>query len=66
MSEDRVAPCNNSQEMFKEINSMIETFQLQMKVTKDTAILTENDEIKSWWKEYCEDWQLIEIISAVL
>ena len=47
MSEDRVAPCNNSQEMFKEINSMIETFQLQMKVTKDTAILTENDEIKS-------------------
>ena len=66
MSEDRVAPCNNSQEMFKEINSMIETFQLHMEVTKDTAILTENDEIKSWWKEYCEDWQLIEIISAVL
>ena len=65
MSEDRVAPCNNSQEMFKEINSMIEMFQLHMKVTKDTAILTENDEIKSWWKEYCEDWQLIEIISAV-
>ena len=65
MSEDRVALCNNSQEMFKEINSMIETFQLHMKVTKDTAILTENDEIKSWWKEYCEDWQLIEIISAV-
>ena len=47
MSEDRVAPCNNSQEMFKEINSMIETFQLHMKVTKDTAILTENHEIKS-------------------
>ena len=47
MSEDRVAPCNNSQEMFKEINSMIEMFQLHMKVTKDTAILTENDEIKS-------------------
>lgn len=66
MSEDRVALCNNSQEMFKEINSMIETFQLHMKVTKDTAILTENDEIKSWWKEYREDWQLIEIISAVL
>lgn len=47
MSEDRVAPCNNSQEMFKEINSMIEKFQMQMKVIKDTAMLTENDEIKS-------------------
>ena len=45
MSEDRVAPCNNSQEMFKEINTMIlEKFQLQMKVIKDTAILTENDQ----------------------
>ena len=45
---------------------MMEKFQLQMKVIKDTAILTENDEIKSWWKEYCGDWQLIEIVSAVL
>ena len=51
--------------MFKEINSMIEKFQLQMKVIKDTAILTENDEIRSRWNEYCEDWHLIEMVSAV-
>ena len=44
---------------------MMEKFQLQMKVIKDTAILTENDEIKSIWKEYCEDWHLMEIVSAV-
>lgn len=37
-----------------------------MKVIKDTAILTGKDEIKSRWKKYCEDWQLIEIVSAVL
>ena len=36
-----------------------------MKVIKDTAILTENDEIKSRWKKYCEDWHLIEMVSAV-
>jgi len=67
MSEDRVAPCSNSQEMFKEINFMIEKFQLQMqiKVIKDTAILTGKDEIKSRWKESYEDWHLIEIVSAV-
>lgn len=65
MSEDRVAPCNNSQEMFKEINSKIENFQLQMKVIKDTAIITGKDEIKSRWKEYCEDWNLVESVSAV-
>ena len=44
---------------------MMEKFQLQIKVIKDTAILTVNDEIKSRWKEYCEDWHLIEMISAV-
>ena len=44
---------------------MIEKFQLQMRVIKDTAILTENDEIRSRWNEYCEDWHLIEILSAV-
>lgn len=45
MSEDRVVPCNNSQEMFKEINTMIlQKFQLQMKVIKDTGILTENEQ----------------------
>lgn len=44
---------------------MIGKFRLQMKVIKDTAILTENDEIKSRWKKYCEDWHLIEMVSAV-
>ena len=36
-----------------------------MKVIEDTAILTENDEIRSRWNEYCEDWHLIEMVSAV-
>ena len=67
MFEDRVAPCNNSQENVQrdKFSSMIEKFRLQMKVIKDTAILTENDEIKSRWKKYCEDWHLIEMVSAV-
>lgn len=44
---------------------MKEKFQSQMKVIRDTAILTKNDEIKSRWKEYCEDWHLIEIVSGM-
>ena len=51
--------------MLKEITSIIEKSQLQMKVIKDTVILTENDEIRSRWNEYCEDWHLIEIVSAM-
>ena len=43
--------------MFKEINSMTKQFQPQLRVVKDNHgnILTENEEIKTRWKEYCED-----------
>ena len=48
---------NNSQEMFREINSVIKKFQPQMRVIKDKkgTIITENEDIKLRWKEYCED-----------
>ena len=43
--------------MFKEINSMTKQFQPQLRVVKDKqgTILTENEEVKSRWKEYCKD-----------
>ena len=49
--------CNNSREMFKEINSMTKQFQPQLRVVKDRhgTILTENEEIRSRWKEHCQD-----------
>ena len=49
--------CNNSSGMFKEINSMTKQFQPQLRVVIDKhgTILKENEEIKSRWKEYCED-----------
>ena len=39
--------------MFKEINSMIKKFQPQLRVVKDKqgTILTENEEMKSRWKD---------------
>ena len=43
--------------MSREINSVLKKFQLQMRVIKDKngTILTENEDIKQQWKEYCED-----------
>ena len=43
--------------MFKEINSMTKQFQPQLRVVKAKhgTILTGNEEMKSRWKEYCED-----------
>ena len=48
---------NNARAMFQEVNSIARTFQPQQRVIKDKLgnVLTENEQIRSRWKEYCED-----------
>ena len=48
---------NNSRAMFQEVNSITRKFQPQQRVIKDKLgrVLTEHDEIRSRWKEYCKD-----------
>ena len=43
--------------MLQEVNSITRNFQPQQRVTKDKleSFLTENNEIRSKWKEYCKD-----------